>query len=142
MLEKNQLHRYVYVDLPPASNTRYFFPGEKIPIPLSDPLSFSTGSSLQYREAASGSSAIINLLLCIPAYKTNRSKIIKNPVGHVRVICLILEGQNTYLFRSFPHELFGWIIPDGRYCQYPSYVFLLNIYRCVSPLNFLSQTFF
>ena len=57
----------IYFLLPPASKTRYLFPGENTSI-LEDPSSnFSTGNSLQNIDAASGSNAITRQFLSIPA---------------------------------------------------------------------------
>ena len=55
--------------VPPASDTRYLCPEEKISM-LLDPMSnSSTGYTLQKIDAASGSKTITNLFVSIPALK-------------------------------------------------------------------------
>ena len=62
--------------LPPASNTMYFLPGWKLLRKAAPWLStcFSTGSKRQYKEAASGSRAIVKSSLAIPAWSLKMKK--------------------------------------------------------------------
>ena len=55
------------MNIPPASNTRYFDPARKQVTPLFVPLIFSTGKNLQNSDAASGSNASDRLEPSIPA---------------------------------------------------------------------------